>query len=165
MDSPTRITSYQDKFASDFARLNREWLDAHDLYEEEDGVHLYTPNESILSSGGMIFVALQGERVVGTCALVKMSQVEFELIKLAVDPKVRGQGLGLRLTEHAIRQAQRLGATKVSLLSSTKLTAAVKLYQSMGFVEKSLPESQPYLTADLYMELDLATPYLAKPVV
>ena len=40
-------------------------------------------------------------------------------------------------------------------MSSTKLTAALALYESLGFVRKALPSDQPYETADVYMELDL----------
>jgi len=156
MNVPPRIESYREEYASEFARLNREWLDAHDLYEKEDGSHLYSPDETILRSGGKIFVALDRGSLVGTCALIKVSPVEFELVKLTVARSARGQGLGRRLTEHAIREAREMGASKITLLSSTKLTAAVRLYESLGFVRKSIPADQPYETADVYMELEFS---------
>src|SRR5579862_4496499 len=101
-----RIVRYEDKHADDFARLNREWLDRFGLYEEADGKQLNAPRQAIIEAGGEIFVAVLGERVVGTCALVRMSPGMFEVAKLSVDRDMRGQGLGRRLTQHAIDRAR-----------------------------------------------------------
>ena len=149
------IVAYEDRHADDFARLNREWLDRFGLYEEADGKQLYAPRPAIIDTGGEIFIALKAGRVVGTCALVRMSTDMFEIAKLSVDRQARGEGLGRRLTVHAIDRAHALGATCVALVSSTKLTTALGLYESLGFVHKPLPANQPYATADVYMELVL----------
>jgi GNAT superfamily N-acetyltransferase len=149
------IVGYEDRHADDFARLNREWLDGYGLYEEADGKQLYAPRQEIIDAGGEIFIAMKNGRVVGTCALVRMSDGMFELAKLAVDRETRGAGLGRRLSEFAIDRARELGATRVALVSSTKLTTALRLYEKMGFVRMPLPASQPYATADVYMELEL----------
>ena len=149
------IEAYEDSFSDDFARLNREWLDHYGLYEEADGKQLYAPRQAIIDTGGEIFVAIKAGRVVGTCALVRMSPRMFEIAKLSVDKDVRGEGLGRRLTQYAIDRARQLRANTVALVSSTKLTTALRVYESMGFVHKPLPASQPYATADVYMELEL----------
>jgi GNAT superfamily N-acetyltransferase len=154
-DNVITIIDYEDRFADDFARLNREWLDGFGLYEEADGKQLYAPRQEIIDAGGEIFIAVKDGRVVGTCALVKMAHGMFELAKLAVDRGTRGAGLGRRLSEFAIDRARELGATRVALVSSTKLTTALRLYESMGFVHMPLPASQPYATADVYMELEI----------
>jgi len=44
----------------------------------------------------------------------------------------------------------------VILFSSSKLGAALKLYESLGFKDKLAPSDQPYETADVYMELEMA---------
>jgi putative acetyltransferase len=154
-DNTLAIVGYEDRFADDFARMNREWLDGYGLYEEADAKQLYSPRKEIIEAGGEIFIALKDGRVAGTCALVRMSQGMYELAKLSVDSEVRGAGLGRRLSLFAIERARELGATRVALVSSTKLTTALRLYESMGFVRMPLPASQPYATADVYMELDL----------
>ena len=154
-DNTIAIVGYEDRFADDFAQLNREWLDGYGLYEEADGKQLYSPRKEIIDAGGEIFIALKDRRVVGTCALVRMSDRMFELAKLAVAREARGAGLGRRLSEHAIDRARERGATRVALVSSTKLTTALRLYESMGFVHMPLPAHQPYATADVYMELAL----------
>ncbi len=154
-DQGISIVAYADRFADDFARLNREWLDRFGLYEEADGKQLYAPRQAIIDTGGEIFVAIKAGRVVGTCALVRMSPLMFEIAKLSVATDARGEGLGRRLTEHAIDRARQQRATTIALVSSTKLTTALRLYESLGFVHKPLPASQPYATADVYMELEL----------
>lgn len=149
------IVVFEDRFAGDFARLNREWLDRYELYEEADDQQLYSPRQTILEPGGEIFIALNGGEVVGTCALVPVAPAVYEVAKLSVAQSARSEGLGRRLTERAIEQARALGATRVLLVSSTKLTAALRLYESLGFERKPLPEDLPYVTADVYMELEL----------
>lgn len=154
-DNNIVIVGYEERFAGDFARLNREWLDGFGLYEEADGKQLYSPRQEIIDTGGEIFLAVKDGRVIGTCALVKMSHGMFELAKLAVDREARGAGLGRRLSEFAIDRARELGATRVALVSSTKLATALRLYEKMGFVRMPLPANLPYATADVYMELEL----------
>jgi N-acetylglutamate synthase-like GNAT family acetyltransferase len=154
-DRDITIVAYEDRHAGDFKRLNREWLDGFGLYEDADAKQLDAPREAIIATGGEIYVALKGGRVVGTCALVRMSTDMFEVAKLSVAADARGDGLGRRLTQHAFDRARALGATRVALVSSTKLTTALGLYARMGFVQMPLPDHLPYATADVYMELEL----------
>ena len=42
------------------------------------------------------------------------------------------------------------------LVSNSRLAAALKLYEQLGFRYAPLPATMPYATADVYMELDLA---------
>ena len=79
------IVPYEDAHAGDFERLNRAWLEQHELLEEGDLKHLQQPRKSILSKGGAIFIALAGDVVVGTCGVVPMGNGVVELVKLAVD--------------------------------------------------------------------------------
>lgn len=153
----SEIVAYQDRHADDFARLNREWLDGFGLYEQADGKHLYSPREYILDPGGEIFIAEKDGRVVGTCALVPVSDKVFEMAKLAVSQESRGEGLGRRLAELVLRRARERGATRVILFSSSKLGPALKLYESLGFKCRPVPGDQPYETADVFMEMALGT--------
>ena len=77
--------------------------------------------------------------------------------KLAVAHEARGQGLGRRLAELALNRASERGATRVVLLSSSKLGPALKLYESLGFEHRPMPGHQPYETADVYMEREMRT--------
>lgn len=152
------IMSFEDRHADEFARLNREWLDAFGLFEEADAKHLYSPRTCILDRGGEIFIAERNGKVVGTCAVMPMSAKVFELAKLAVSAECRGEGLGRRLAGRALGCARDRGAARVVLLSSSRLGPALKLYESLGFMHRPMPGDQPYETADVYMELDFAMP-------
>ena len=98
-----------------------------------------------------------GERI-GCCALVFVKTGVFEVAKMAVSERFRGQGIGRRLLEYTIAQARRLGAHTLELASNTKLANAVHLYESLGF--RHLPpervEPSPYARANVFMVLNLA---------
>ena len=79
----------------------------------------------------------------------------WELVKLAVSPEERGRGLGRLLSSLALEYAEDRGAKKVVLVSSSKLAAAVRLYESLGFRHAPMPADPGYATADVYMELEL----------
>jgi putative acetyltransferase len=149
------IVPYEDLYAEAFARLNRIWLDEHGLFEEADRHHLERPRESILAGGGQIFVAIEDGEVVGVCAMIVRDAATIELAKFAVDNAARGRGIGAHLTTTAIDWARGRGARRVVLVSSTKLDAALRLYERTGFRRGPLPLDIPYATADVFMELAL----------
>jgi ribosomal protein S18 acetylase RimI-like enzyme len=159
MESPERIKiqKYEDRFAADFARLNRLWLEGYNLLEESDLKTLDHPRESILDRGGEIFVAVDGELLIGTCAIVPVESAVMELVKLTVAPEARGRGIGRRLTDMAIGQARALGAERVVLLSNNQLETAIRLYESLGFRHAPLPADARYVSANVYMELSLTS--------
>ena len=81
----------------------------------------------------------------------------FELSKMAVSPALRNRGAGRRLILAALDLAGHLGATSLFLGSSTKLPAAVHLYESVGFshVPAERIGPMPYERADIFMDLIL----------
>ena len=73
---------------------------------------------------------------------------------MAVDTAMRGRGVGRMLGEAAIERARALGGSRVELLSNTRLTPAIALYRSLGFVEVPLPPND-YERANIKMVLEL----------
>jgi putative acetyltransferase len=151
------MATWDDRHAAAFARLDRAWLEAHDLLEDGDLKYLYAPRASILDPGGEIFVATIGDELVGTCGITPAGDGRAELIKLTTDARVRGLGIGTRLTLEAIAWARSRGLRVIYLVSSTKLTSALRLYERVGFRHAPLPADPGYVTADVYMEFDLST--------
>jgi putative acetyltransferase len=149
------IVPFEDRYQEAFARLNRAWLDEHGLFEEADRAHLEQPRQSILAGGGQIFVALDKGTVIGVCATIVQDSDTIEFAKFAVAPAARGRGIGRQLTAAALAWARDRGARKVTLLSSRKLQAALRLYERSGFIYGPLPAHVPYSSADVYMELTL----------
>jgi putative acetyltransferase len=149
---------FQEGDAEAFRELNREWIARYFKVEEQDLIQLDDPMGNILRPGGQIVMAIaDGERI-GCCALVFVKTGVFEVAKMAVSERFRGQGIGRRLLEYTIAQARKLGAHTLELASNTKLANAVHLYESLGF--RHLPpervEPSPYARANVFMVLNLA---------
>jgi len=155
MEAQVEIVPFRAEHGAAFYALNRAWLDEHGLYEPPDEVQLADPRGAIIDIGGAIFVALRGDDVIGTAAVVPHAVGEVELAKLTVSEHARGLGLGRRLAERCMEHARRSGVRKVVLVSSTKLGAAVRLYESMGFVHDEPPAVSHYVSADVFMSQEL----------
>ena len=81
---------------TDFIRLNEEWIVKYFSLEEVD-IELARNPASIVESGGYIFSIVENEDVVGVCALFKESEGVYELARMAVSNKMRGNGYGKTL--------------------------------------------------------------------
>lgn len=149
----TGIVRYRPGFAPDFARLNREWLERYFTVEPLDEEYLGDPAGRILAPGGEIFFAVQAGTVVGTCAAIRRGDDQFELAKLCVTPTAQGRGIGRALATAMMEFARERGARRVVLVSSSRLTAALRLYEALGFAHRPFPGPPPYADADVYMEL------------
>lgn len=62
------IKLYEDRYAADFRRLNLEWLDKYHLTESHDLMVLDDPRGTIIDRGGIIYLAVAGDEVVGSAA-------------------------------------------------------------------------------------------------
>lgn len=150
------IVDYRPEYLAVFKRLNIIWINSHWSLEPHDLETLSSPEDSILSKGGCILVALVDGLPMGVVALCRMenSNYDFEMAKLAVDPEARGTGLGEAICRAAIERAKSLGAKKIFLESNTLLKPAINLYRKLGFTE--LKEYSPaYERGDIQMELNI----------
>nr|WP_040746858.1 GNAT family N-acetyltransferase [Nocardia transvalensis] len=140
-----------------FKELNEDWILELFSLEPADSVTLDDPEGAIVAKGGTVLIAREGETVVGCVALVREGEGVYELSKMAVARDLRGRGLGRLILNAAVDHARKLGATTLFLGSSTKLTDAVHLYESVGFVH--VPSDRigpmPYDRADVFMRYDL----------
>lgn len=129
------IRRYSDDLAGDFYRINAEWIEATFSLEPADIEVLSDPRGRIIAPGGeVLFVTAPGLGVIGTCALRKTGQREFELIKMGVSAAARGRKAGEFLLRATIERAYALGCDRLYLLSNAKNQAAVHLYEKNGFV-------------------------------
>ncbi len=99
-------------------------------------------------------MALYRGEAVGVCALCRMDNpaYDYELAKLAVNPDVRGKGIGYLLCKAVVDKAKSLGAKSLFLESNTLLKPAIHTYKKLGFRE--LAEYHPsYARGDIQMEL------------
>ena len=80
------------------------------------------------------FVLLDGETVRGYAGLSKLpSTDQADVQTIAVDPSLRGQGLGRKLMERLLTEAKTLKANEVFLEVRADNSVAQNLYASLGF--------------------------------
>jgi GNAT superfamily N-acetyltransferase len=149
------IIEYQTRYHREFKSLNLEWLDKFNLTESHDLEVLNDPDGTVIARGGCIFLAKEGEEIIGTAGLWKESDEEYELVKMTVAPAYRGKGISKLLLERCLSAAKDLGAHKIILYSNSQLKTALGLYEKFGFRHVSVIDA-PFLTADVKMELSLA---------
>jgi GNAT superfamily N-acetyltransferase len=143
--------------ADAFRTLNEEWIAKWFRLEEKDIATLSDPMGKIIAPGGHVYMAAEGDRVLGTGALIRFGDGIYELSKMAVSPDARGNGIGRKLILYILDQARALNAHTVFLGSSKKLENAVHLYESIGFrhvLPSELPEMK-YARADVFMKMDV----------
>lgn len=151
------IVEYDPRWRADFARLNVEWLQRWFEVEPVDHEVLGDPETHILAPGGYIWfaIAVEGdgnERAVGTVALRRERPGVYELTKMAVEPGLRGAGIGRQLMAAVLSAYRTLDGRELFLESSTQLQPALKLYESVGFRHRPAPRpGTHYARADVYM--------------
>src|SRR5687768_13209463 len=149
-----KIVQYKSEHHASFKQLNLEWLDHYNLTESHDLMVLDDPQATILDRGGFIWLAIADNKVVGSAALMKEHEGEYELAKMAVTADYRGKGISKLLIETCLEKAKEIGAKKLSLFSNHQLQTALKLYEKYGFYHVEV-ENSPFETADVKMELVL----------
>lgn len=148
-----KIIDYCPEHRQRWKEINEAWITKSYVMEEIDHQHCSFPEESILAGGGKILIALSQGEVVGTVGLLKDGEAKYEMIKMAVDERYRGHGIGELLCLAAIEKAKSLNAKLFYLLSNKKGSqTAIALYRKLGFVEVPL-ENQLWERADIQMEM------------
>ncbi|MFZ0091058.1 MAG: GNAT family N-acetyltransferase [Solirubrobacteraceae bacterium] len=148
--------------AAAFRALNEEWIARYFVIEALDRRQLDDPVSTYIEPGGEILIAELDGWPVGCVALMPDGTGAFELSKMTISPELRGRGAGRKLLMAAIDHARAMGARSLFLGSSTKLAAAVHLYEAVGF-QHVAPTAihMPYARADVFMQL--ALPAVAPP--
>ena len=147
-----KIIDFEPRYRRHFKDLNVEWISHYFEIEPHDLEQLEAPEEYITNRGGRVFFALSGEEVIGTVALIKVSDEVYEMAKMAVKPEFKGFGAGEKLGRHLIEAAREAGASRLFLESNRKLVPALKLYEKLGFVEIPIGETL-YSRADYKAEI------------
>ena len=150
-----QIVSFRSELAPAFQRLNLAWIERLFVVEEADRKVLGDPERAIIAPGGQIFFALEAGEPIGTGAMIRCSAVRYELAKMAVASSHQRRGIGEKLGAAAIAFARDAGAETVFLLTNSRLSRAIRLYERLGFRHAPDPDPPEYARADVYMELPI----------
>lgn len=103
---------------------------------------------------GALLLAMIDGKAVGCVALRKLEDGICEMKRLYVKPEARGIALGRKLVDEIIATARKNGYALMRLDTLESLTAAIALYQQLGFHQVEPYYDNPLADA-LYWELEL----------
>ena len=130
-----KLIPYENKYAKDFLDINVEWLSDMFVVEDYDFEVLSNPEKYILGNGEIWLAQNKDGEVIGTCALMEHEEKCFELTKMGVSSKSRGEGAGRALLKKTLKRAEELGCKKLFLLTNKNCKSAIHLYRDLGFVD------------------------------
>lgn len=146
------IVDFTEALALHFGRLNRAWIEKDYAIEPPEEEMLARP-ASVIEKGGVIVFAKRGDEVVGTAGLEVLEGGDFEIIKMAVEPEWRGEGIGQMLMERLLAIAREREARWVRIETAASLAPANALYRKNGFVPAREQRSlHGYSRADMFYE-------------
>jgi putative acetyltransferase len=148
------VRTFRQGDEADFRRLNEAWIAKYFGVEPKDLQAFDDPMKKIVAGGGEIFMATIGAIAVGCVALIKLSDGEYELAKMATDENYQRRGIGRAVMNAAIEWARKKKASRIYLETNHTLDAALALYESCGF-KHIPPQPSVYKRADVFMELIL----------
>jgi len=122
---------------------------------ESDMQHL----DKFMPPAGRLLLGYAEGRLAGVACLKALEAGMGEIKRMFVRPESRQHGLGRKLVERLIAEAEQIGYTRLRLDSARFMQTAHRLYRSVGFVEIEAyagseipPEFQQHW---IFMELEL----------
>ncbi|MSU58127.1 MAG: GNAT family N-acetyltransferase [Pedosphaera sp.] len=103
---------------------------------------------------GRLLLAMENEIPAGCVALRKIDGGVCEMKRLYVRPAFRGRGLGRELANAVVVAAREIGYERMRLDTLSSMTAAIALYESLGFQRIPAYYDNPSGCA-VFMELKL----------
>ncbi len=128
-------TDNQDAVVALISRImTEEFGDALSAYPMDD---LQNIEKSYGALGEAFFVALESNRVVGTVAIKKEDERTAFLRRLFVSPDYRGQKIGSKLLDAALRFCKDVGYEEIVFKTTSRMTGAITVCQKSGFVPRA----------------------------
>lgn len=114
-------------------------------FPEPGATHFSLSDTQVVPGDGAFLVAWLNDMAVGCGAVRRLNQTTAEIKRMYVDPSVRSRGIGRALVEALEREARLTGLTTIVLETGTRLAAAIRLYETMGYAR--IPLFGEYLSS------------------
>jgi len=101
-------------------------------------------------------VAELGGAIVGTGALVSEASGVGRIVRVSVDQRYRGRGIGRRLVQHLVTAAHARGYQRVVCETNDDWEDAIALYRSCGFAEEARRDGSVHFALDLTLSAGTA---------
>jgi ribosomal protein S18 acetylase RimI-like enzyme len=118
---------------------------------DHDIAHWETEYDGV--SGVLLVVESAAGEIVGTAGVRRLEPGIGEIKRMWVRPAWQRLGLGRRLIDRCLEEAQALGFRVIRLDTERNMKAALRLYRSRGFTE--VPDYNGNARAQIWMELEL----------
>lgn len=104
---------------------------------------------SYIQQGHLFLIALAGDEIVGTGALIFEDGPAGQLVRVSVARDCRRLGLGRALVARLIAAGRDRGLTRLWMETNDDWAAAIGLYRSCGFTEYDHRDGNIYMRHDL----------------
>lgn len=131
-----------------------KWLDLDLSFQGWADEVAAMPGKYVPPTGELLLAKSVGGRALGCVALRPLSDSVCEMKRLWVRDAAKGMGVGKALVSAVIESGRKLGYEAMRLDTLPRMTAALKMYASFGFIEIE-PYYKTPLSGTYFLELDL----------
>ena len=155
VQTASELMQVKDLFRAYFQFLAQE--DGLDITNQGIEAELATLPGKFVPPEGRLIMAVSSEQAIGCAALRRIDEKVCELKRMFVLPQFRGQGIGKALARKLIEDARTMGYEYMRLDTGNFWTAAIQLYESLGFqrIEPSHEVPEELRKVSIFMELRL----------
>jgi ribosomal protein S18 acetylase RimI-like enzyme len=128
-------------------------------YEDEAVKPVLFMESMLLEENPNVFMfgAFERENCIGLCGFIREGRTRTmhrgELVQMYVHPNYHGKGIAKQLVQHTIEEAFRIpGIEQISLSAVANNTAAIRLYEKMGFEHYGLAKNYFRVTDNTYTD-------------
>lgn len=121
----------QQKQVKDF--ILNTWKEFGYFYIRKYDFDLDNPDEFYIKKGGMFFVLLDEDQIIGTIGIINQGAGLAELKRFYVDINYRGKGYGTKIFEKALEFCKNNGFKKIEFETGKAFKQGHEFYKKQGF--------------------------------
>lgn len=146
-----KIIPYDPKYKEKFIEYNTDWIIDNFGFLEKEDKETFENIEKDIADGAMIYFAVENETVLAACMTKYMQDGTWEICKLASNKHQEHKGCGSAVFTAAMQWATDHGASRLFIISNSRLKAAIHIYEKFGFKEIKL-NNYEYIRGDIAFE-------------